>query len=303
MPRFKAGGFDSSSLVSLSLDDTVAYQGSGSLKVVTGYPTYAMSASDLTGLPPVSIHRNFLLWDNFERIESILASRWDATFSGFYYSSWWGADLSEYNLMSFFAKGSGSFNVGVFLEDSNNNVTTTFSSAKFENYWKRIDIPITWCYCDPTDVDFIAFTVRGENNTPLWIDEVVFLDRRTASVKENWIDLNATQYRGFEDSGIVVSEIAGQFGDVVKTTEMRDASGEVTFYTHAVDDDEDLEFIERLARNGVRSYLRMGNEGGPVFVTDISAKATDAYRGVNREMKMKHREGELGGDYDPQDYS
>lgn len=275
------------SLVSISLETTTAVRGNCCMKVNYYTPPRALTAPDRVTSAPSSLHSNYYLYDDFESGNPV-DYQWEEAYGTFIGNlDIFGSDLSEYNILSFYAKSSGSFNFTVWLGNEETGKTSyQFITTPTQNYWKRIDVEIDWAECDSTDVDWMKFRLNGPANCPLWVDDFVFLDRRPETEKETWIDLNLYDYDVSMDGNLINVPTPG-YGDVVYSSNPSLQRGVLQYITHAPQDDDDLEFVEQFARRGTQMYLRCAYEGTPIYITENKATSQDTYFGVQRRIQTR----------------
>jgi hypothetical protein len=283
--EYPGGGTTVDQLVSISLETATAARGTQCLRVKNYTPARGLETPDRVSSAPSSFHSNFFFIDDFDD-DDTLFYKWRASVSMFAYYEPLGVDYSEYNLLSFYAKASGSFNFTVWFEDDDGVMSYPFSTTPTNNYWKRMDAEIGWGDCDPTQVYWLKILVNGPSYTNLWIDDVVLIDKRPETNKENWIDLNLFDYDVSMDGNLINVPTPG-YGDVVYSSNPSLQRGNLQYITHAPQDDNDLEFVEQFARRGTRLYLRCAYEGTPIYITENRATSQGTYFGVQRRIQTR----------------
>ena len=272
------------------------YRGSQSIRVINGRPAKPPSEPTRNKMGPASVHTSFVFVEEFETYcadpivaESDIETFWDATVSVVYCELKTIMDLTDYNLFSFYARGSGSFNFDVFFTDIYDVQSSTFSTQPMTNFWKRLDVTTSWGNCDPEKIEFVCFLINGPAETGFWLEDLVFIDKRPETEKITWVDLNVSNMNTNMAANNIYASTIG-LGDVVDAGSPSPEEGELSFITHAPHDDADLKIIDTIARRGQRTYIRCANEGFPAYLLQSKANERDTYFGSNRRIQIDYVE-------------
>lgn len=315
------GGSILESNVVLSIDDSTTARKGSSLKILNGYPGRPIKTKTSINLFPATINRNYTELETFSNYPSGTLSPEENGFevgpSVFCKIVGDHADDSKYNYvtypfrfvsgranpstvvcdyMSIYAKSTEPMAIKVFFTDNVENTTSGFIFGPTTGKWKRFDVridkPIGW-----SDIlKEIGFEIFGPVSQSLWMDDLILLDMRTSSEKSDWITLNMVDQTFAHTTNLVAANIAGNYGDVVFSTQANNRTGDIVIRTNAPDDDDDLAFLESIKNNAGRCFIRSLNEGWPICIQSMNVETNDSYLGSGRTIALSFVEEEASDD-------
>jgi len=258
--------------ITMYLETESSARGEVSLKMVPratmSFYNYVYDYPNKWVLPNPTLHKFFMI-DDFEGYDDLndAALHWTVsdglvTFSAL--KTWSAKNLEDYNVLTFYAKGSLPANLRITFEDK---YGSSSNDAVFliTDRWERYETEIAWDFCTPTVVTSI--NLKSANNSSIIIDDIFMLNHNPETENIDWMKMHLTDINMNRSQKMSTFKIPFKQQELIQFSGERNGEGELRIRSI---DTMQTAFLDECLKTNEPLYFRYKNMGLPIVIRNTS---------------------------------
>ena len=256
------------------LDTALPARGVNSLKMIPraeiDIPEYQSDYAEKWILKTPSIHE-FIFVDDFESYESVedatSSDGWTITESGSTFKAYKtfseNQDMTEYNLLTFFARSDNPTGLVVNFVDNSDNTSSDLPFV-INEYWQRYEASVSWGSASADQITKIQIIASYSGIVTL--DDIFILNYADETENIHWTELNITDISYSRKNKFSTYKIPFRDTEIIQYSGEENAEGEFMMYNINM---TQYSFVSNKQKENSPLYLRYANFGMPIIMQEF----------------------------------